>query len=158
MISASENITSSWCEVTDSNRRPSACKADALPAELTSHKRIDEVRLQARQYCQTEVHLVHNSPNPHLFCNKLWKRKEHNFRGFKYLFLPDGTISGVISVTSTYFVDLCDLTLSSIQQDRNVYKPTDANPLLRRWWLGLVTIQPMWIFSPLLIRLSYQAI
>ena len=28
---------SPWCEVTGSNRRPSACKADALPTELTSH-------------------------------------------------------------------------------------------------------------------------
>ncbi len=26
-----------WWVVTGSNRRPSACKADALPAELTTH-------------------------------------------------------------------------------------------------------------------------
>ena len=158
MIPASENITSSWCEVTDSNRRPSACKADALPTELTSRKRIDEVRLQARHAARRKFISSITLPIRIYSVNRLWKRKEHSFREFKYLFLPDSTTSGVISVTSTYFVDLCDLTLSSIQQDWNVSKPTDANPLLRHWWLGLVTIQPMWIFSPLLIRLSYQAI
>ena len=30
-------LHSNWCEVTGSNRRPSACKADALPTELILH-------------------------------------------------------------------------------------------------------------------------
>ena len=37
-----------WCGVTDSNRRPYACKAYALPAELTPHRQLSNM-LQSKE-------------------------------------------------------------------------------------------------------------
>ena len=41
--------TLKWCGVTGSNRRPSACKADALPAELTPQKEHKAPREQRKE-------------------------------------------------------------------------------------------------------------
>ncbi len=43
-----------WWVMTGSNRRPSACKADALPAELITHVRKSEWAFYSRAFkCQT---------------------------------------------------------------------------------------------------------
>ena len=45
-----------WWRMTGSNRRPSACKADALPAELIPHTPLSELTGVARRCSVTRVH------------------------------------------------------------------------------------------------------
>ena len=72
-----------WWAVTDSNRRHPACKADALPTELTAHGAIyrhGTVGRKCTAECRTELVVFNKIFECSLTCNNLVSSAEKDSR------------------------------------------------------------------------------